>query len=140
MPAVGSRTSDSQLRQADQTKPERVFGSNELELLISRVVRRHITQQLCEEDHPVLAKEDKLIRESTAAIKKHLKATEAEWGGISFRLRKIAMVKHLRELAQERVKDHVETQDLDEEIAKTAIETIFADDFERIFPKTWVDG
>src|SRR5512135_1084065 len=118
MPAVGSRTSDSTLRQ-EQAKPEKVFESNDFELLVNRVVRRHISQQLLNEtDHPVLVKENKLIRESSAAIKKHLKATESEWGGLAYRLRKIAIIRHLRELAQARMRDHIETQDLDEDIAQ----------------------
>jgi hypothetical protein len=141
MRADGSRPSDRTLRQAEQAKPERVFVSNEFELFVNRVVRRHISQQLLEEaDHPVLVKEDKLIRESSSAIKKHLKATENEWGGLAFRLRKISIIKHLRELAQARMKDHVETQDLDEDIAKRALESIHKEDFESLFPKSWVDG
>jgi len=136
------------LRQEEElVKPERVFGSHEhpvdeFELLIQRVVRRHILQQYNEKGDidSVIASEDALIDESTAKVSQHLQATSNEWNNIAFRLRKIAIIRHLRELAKERLKDHVETQDLDEEIAKTALETIFTVDFEWIFPKSWVDG
>ena len=123
-----------------QVQPEKVFGADDFELLVSRTVRRHITQQLCEPNHPVLLSEDTLIEESTFKVVRHLEATESEWNNLAFRLRKIAIVRHLRELAKERLRDHVETQDLDEEIAQRALETIMTLDFESIFPKAWVDG
>lgn len=142
--AVPSKT----LRQtAELVKPERVFGSHEhpvdeFELLVQRVVRRHILQQYNEKGDigSVIASEDALIQESTTKVSKHLQATSGEWNNLAFRLRKIAVIRHLRELARERLKDHVETQDLDEDVAKTALDTIFADDFEWIFPKSWVDS
>ena len=139
MAAVGPiRT--AHLRQDQQVKPEKVFGTEDFELLTARVVRRHITQQLCESDHPVLLSEDSLIAASRKKVKRHLEATEAEWKGLAFRLRKIIVVRHLRELAQERLKDHIETQDLDETIARTAFDTILKLDFEEVFPRNWVDG
>ena len=139
MAAVGP-TRTSHLREEQQVKPEKVFGTEDFVTLIARVVRRHITQQLCEENHPVLKSEDALIADSRQKVVRHLEATEAEWKGLAFRLRKIVVVRHFRELAQDRLNDHVETQDLDDEIAKTAFETISRLDFEEVFPKSWVDG
>jgi hypothetical protein len=133
-------TKTAHLTEDQQVKPEKVFGTEDFELLINRVVRKHITQQLCEEGHPVLKSEDQLILDARAKVERHLKATENEWKGLAFRLRKIVLVRHFRELAEERLKDHVETQDLDDEIAKTALETIKELDFENVFPRSWVDG
>jgi hypothetical protein len=140
MPGVGSTKVKAALREEPQVKPEKVFGAETFELLAQRVVRKHITQQYCEPDHPVLKTEESLIEQSAAKVRQHLVATEAEWQGLAFRLRKITVVKHLRELAKERLRDHVEIQDLDEDVAKNALESIMELDFEQVFPKSWVDG
>ena len=134
-------------RQEEQAKPERVFGTEDhpvdgFSLLVQRVVRRHILLQFNEKNdlQPVLKTEDMLIAEAVKKVKKHLAATADEWGSLAFRLRKIAIIRHVRELVTERLKDHVETQDLDEDVAQAAFKEICADDFERIFPKSWTDS
>jgi hypothetical protein len=137
----------SNLRQEEQAKPERVFGSEQhpvdtFALLVQRVVRKHILLQFNEKNDltPVLETEEMLIAEAVEKVKRHLQATSGEWGNLAFRLRKIAIIRHLRELSQERLRDHMETQDLDEDVARAALETICEDDFERIFPQSWIDG
>ncbi len=128
-------------------KPERVFGSeshrvDEFELLIRRVVRLHILQQYNEEGGitTIIDAEKELIQQSADAVLNHLSSTEGEWNGLIFRLRKIAIIRHLRELAKERMKDHVETEDLNEDVAQAALDEIFEEDFEWAFPAAWVDG
>jgi hypothetical protein len=139
MAAVGPTTRFSH-KEEQQVKPEKVFGTEDFGLLINRVVRKHITQQMCEAGHPVLLSENKLILDASSKVRKHLTSTAGEWNGLAFRLRKMALVQHFRELARERLKEHVEKMDLDEDIAKIALDTIMQLDFENVFPKTWVDG
>jgi hypothetical protein len=127
-------------RLENQTRPEKVFKTEAFETLVNRIVRKHITQQYCKPEHPVLVNEAKLIAESAVSLKRHLSATESEWGNFSHSLRKIAIIQHLRALAGECVQAHVETQDLDEDVANKAMETLMEEDFDFIFPKNWMNG
>jgi len=141
MAAVGP-TRTSHLREEQQVKPERVFGTDIFELFIRQVCRIHILQQFNPDGSlaPIIETDTRLIAESTEKILAHLGATEAEWKGLAFRLRKIVLVRHFRELAAQRMEEHTDTQDLDEDKAQAALENIMALDFEEVFPKSWVDG
>ncbi len=118
------------------SKPAKVFETELFELLAARTVRHHIAQQFVEKDHPVLSKEAALIKAASLQLREHLDLTASEWGTLAWRLRKMVVVRHMRELAKERIDLH----DVDEEVASTALEEIFKLDFEDLFPKGWLDS
>lgn len=147
MGAVGPPDKLLSLRQeGSQTKPEGVFhaspGRDPFGSLIDSVVRRHIALQHpgMTNDHPVLRQEAVLTQRAVEKVTQHLSATEGEWGIVPFRLRKIAVVRHLRELAKLRMDDYVEKDDLDDEIAEQALKAISVLDFEDVFPSSWING
>ena len=139
MAAVGNLKTRA-LRPESQIRPEKVFKTEGFEILTNRIVRLHITRQYCQPEHPVIMNENRLIHESELLLKKHLSSTEEEWGNFSFSLRKCAIIVHLRELMKDRIRAHVETQDLDDEVAEASVKTILEEDFERIFPESWMNG
>ncbi len=120
----------------DLSKPVKVFETESFELLIGRIVRQQIAQQFVDADHPVLSKEAGLIKAATSSLRAHLDVTASEWGSLAWRLRKIVIVRHLRQLAKERIEQH----DVDEDVAENALEEIFKMDFEEVFPKGWLDS
>lgn len=116
-------------------KAGRVFATELFELYVGRVVRRAIVSQYVDQGHQVLDDEIRLIAEAEDKLRRHLEERVPEWN-MAWRLAKMVIVHHLRSLARERLEAH----DLDDETRDEALEAVYRDDFERIFPKSWLDS
>lgn len=118
-----------------QNRPVRVFQTDLFDRYVGRVVRKHIAEQFVDADHQVLVDEDRLIAESEKSLREHLAQSVPEWK-TAWRLAKVTIVQHIRHLARQRLRLH----EVDDETRDAALEAIFRDDFERLFPASWADA
>lgn len=119
----------------NQHKPVRVFSTDLFDLFVARLVRKGIAEQYVEEGHMVLNDELRLISESQASLRAHLSLTVPEWN-LAWRLAKMVVIHHIRQLAKERLEFH----DVDDDTKEAALESIYREDFECLFPSTWMDS
>jgi hypothetical protein len=127
-------------KEPSQSKPAEVFETNILQLFTVRIVRDQITKSFIDDlHHPVVNKERRLIYQSVGRVKNHLVSTTRSWESIPFRLRKMIIIRHIRDLARRRLAEYIEKDDLDEAVAHGVLENIFKMDFEEIFPSIWMD-
>lgn len=133
--------SDNQLMTSVSThgltrcKPIRVFNTELFDLYVARLVRKGIAEQYVDEGHMVLNDEIRLISESQMSLKAHLSRTVPEWK-MAWRLAKMVVIHHVRQLAKERLECH----DIDDDTKEAALESIYRLDFEELFPSSWLDG
>ena len=116
-------------------KPTRVFESDLFDLYVARIVRKSIAEQFVESDHVVLKDEMRLISETQSQLRNHLAQTIPEWK-MAWRLAKMVVIQHIRQLAKDRLEGH----DVDEEAKEAALESIYREDFEELFPANWLDS
>ena len=118
-----------------RSKPSRVFQTDLFETYVARLARKHVAQQFVEPDHPVLVDEQRMIDASSASLREHLSESVPEWR-MAWRLAKMIVIHHVRHLAEQRLALH----DVEDDVREQAIESIFKEDFEELFPPTWLDG
>lgn len=116
-------------------KPIRVFNTDLFDLFVARLVRKGIAEQYVDEGHMVLSDEIRLISEAQASLRDHLSRTVPEWN-MAWRLAKMVVIHHIRQLAKERLERH----DVMNDTKEAALESIYRLDFEELFPTTWLDG
>lgn len=116
-------------------RPTRVFQTELFDLYVARLVRKAIAEQYVDMSHTVLTDEVRLISEAETVLSEHLASTVPEWK-MAWRLAKMVVIHHIRQLAKERLECH----DIDEETREAALETIYQEDFEHLFPSNWMDS
>lgn len=116
-------------------KPGQVFQTDLFETYVARLVRKHVAQQFVDPGHQVLVDEQRLIEESSTGLSAHLSRSVPEWH-MAWRLAKMIVIHHIRQLAEQRLALH----DVDEETRENALESIYREDFDELFPGSWMDS
>jgi hypothetical protein len=118
-------------------RKDKVFSKTQLfRTYAERLVRKHVMLQFnVQEGHPVLEEEEKLLRESTSEIREYLAKSKVKWS-IPWHTAKVVVVQYVRKACAECLKDH----ELDEDDEEAVLEGIYREDFETLFPSTWVDA
>lgn len=104
-----------------------VFG-----LYVSRVVRKHVAASFLEEDHVVISDEDCLIEKARIDLQKYMADNIPSWD-LKWKICKVIITEHMRNLAKERL----ETHDLDDETREEVYEKFRSDDFSTLWPVEW---
>lgn len=117
-------------------RKDKVFNRTELfETYAERLVRKHIMLQFdVRHGHPVLEEEERLLQESTSKIREYLAKSRVKWS-IPWHTAKVVVVQFVRKACTDRLQEH----DLEEEAEAAVLESIYREDFETLFPLTWVD-
>jgi hypothetical protein len=113
----------------------KVFETELFDIYVARLVRKHIVQQFVNETHPVLIDEIRLIGEAAEGLQNHFLKVIPEWH-MACRLAKTVITHQVRHVAKQRLNLH----DIDDEAREIALESIYREDFEELFPDAWKDS
>ena len=113
----------------------KVFDTELFETFVARIVRKNLVSQYVSSDHQVYLDEVRLIGEAAERLQSHLAQSVPSWN-LSWRISKMVIVRHIRKMAEERLDMH----DVDDEAREEALEKVYQDDFEKLWPKDWLDS
>ena len=97
----------------------------------TRLVRKHIVQQYVNSEHQVFIDEQTLIDRSTNEIRDNLLKNVDDW-----KMAKMIIINHIRCLAKNVIKMH----DIDKQTHDIAMESIYREEFNSLFPHEWMDS
>lgn len=118
-------------------RKDRVFSKTELfGTYAERLVRKHVMLQFeVRKGHPVFEEEEGLLRESTSEIREYLSKSKVKWP-IPWHTAKVVVVQFIRKAC----KDQLQYHELEDEDEEAVLESVYREDFEALFPSTWMDS